>query len=158
LLRDMVQTQQPSSPVKAKQVKKAKKTMAKAARPKIQKEFETQNEQYGQQLVVLTSGHSYETQYRQLLVEYDTVGNHSEDATPTHHCGEYEQLTVEGVNAGVWPSDDSSVSTLSYSVEDLMGFDENWLEVEDDFLGIFRAEFCIVGVPSTLSNAAHCYY
>jgi hypothetical protein len=30
LLRDMVQTQQPSSPVKAKQVKKAKKTMAKA--------------------------------------------------------------------------------------------------------------------------------
>ena len=53
---------------------------------------------------------------------------------------------MEFGNAGVWPSDEYSVSTLSYSVESLMGFDENWLEVEGDFLDIFRPECCIVGV------------
>jgi hypothetical protein len=160
LLRDMVHTQQPSpSPVKAKQVKKAMQTKAKPVRPRIQKPAKTQN----QQLVDSTTGHSNgsipteaQAQYGQLLVKYDTA-SHSEGSAPTQQCGEYE-LMIEGGNAGIWPSDESSVSTLSYSVEDLMGFDESWLEVEDDFLDIFRPECCIVGVPSYLSNAAHCYY
>jgi hypothetical protein len=174
LLRDMVHTQQSSSslPVgKAKQVKKAKQTKAKAkaVRPSIQKEIKTQNQQYGQQLIDATSGHSNDStpfqvqaQYGQLLVESDIVSHsedvsHSEASTPTLQCGEYE-LMIEDGNAGVWPSDESSVSTLSYSVEDLMGFDENWLEVEGDFLDIFRPECCIVGVPSSLSNVSRCYY
>jgi hypothetical protein len=60
-----------------------------------------------------------------------------EDFTPTLQCGEYD-LMIEGGNAGVWPSDETPLPTLSYSVEDLMGFDEHWLEVEDAFLDIFR--------------------
>jgi hypothetical protein len=176
LLRDMVQTQQSSSSpsssppvVKAKQVKKAKKAEAKVVRPKIQKEMKTQNQQYGQQLIDATSGHSNDStpiqvqaQDGHLLVEYDTPSysedvRDSEDSAPTLQCGEYE-LMIEDGNAGVWPSDahESSVSTLSVSVEDLMGFDENWLEVEDDFLDIFRPECSIVGVPpSSLFNAPH---
>jgi hypothetical protein len=54
----------------------------------------------------------------------------SEDSTPTQQYGEHGQL----VDAGVWLSDESSVSTLSHSVKDLLGFDENWLDDEDDFL------------------------
>jgi hypothetical protein len=156
LLRDMVQTQQPSSPVKAKkakQVKKAKKTMAKAARPKIQNEIKRRNQQSND-----STPYQVQAQYGQLLVDYDTVVSHSDDSAPTQQCGEYERLMVEGVNAGVWPSDDSSVSTLSYSVEDLMGFDENWLDDEEAFTDIFGADCCIVGAPSSLFNgAAPCY-
>jgi hypothetical protein len=156
LLRDMVHTQQSSSvSVKAKQAKKAKKTKVKPTRPKIQKESKAQH----QQLVDGTTGHSNDSiptqaqvQYGQLLVEYDTVSRW-EDSTPTQQCRENEQL----VDAGVWPSDNSSVSTLSYSGEDSLGFDENWLDDEEDFSDIFGTESCIVGVPSSLFNAAHCY-
>jgi hypothetical protein len=137
LLRDMVHTQQSStSPAKTKQAKKAKKTKVKAVRPKIQKESKTQRQQCGQ-----------------LLVEYETF-SHSEDSAPqTQQCGEHEQL-VKGGNAGVSLSDNSSVSTLSYSGEDSLGFDENWLDDEHDFSDIFGIECCVVGVPSQLCSAA----
>jgi hypothetical protein len=162
LLRDMVQ-QPSSSPVKAKKAKqtkakKVKQTKAKVVRPKIQKTIKTQTQQYGQQLVDATSDHSNDStptqaQYGSLLAEYDIV-SFSEDSTPTQACGKHEQR----VDAEVWPSDNSSVSTLSYSGEDSLGFDENWLDDEHDFSDIFGAECCIVGVPSSLSNAARCYY
>jgi hypothetical protein len=164
LLRDMVHSQQSSSsPAKAKQVKKAKKSKAKAARPRIQKQTKAQNQPYGQQLVNGFSGHSRhdstpmtQAQYRQLLVEYDTIG-HSEDSTPNQQCGEHEQLIDSGTTA-VGQSDDSSVSTLSYWGEDPQELEENWLEDEDNFFNIFGAECCIVGVPASLFNGAPCYY
>jgi hypothetical protein len=152
LLRDMVHTQQLSSSspvVKVKQAKKAKKTKVKPTRPKIQKESKAQH----QQLVDFTTGHSNDfipakaqVQYGQLLVEYDIISRR-EDSTPN------QQL----VDAGVWLSDNSSVSTLSYSGELSLGFDENWLDDEEDFSDIFGTESCLVGVPSSLFNAAHCY-
>jgi hypothetical protein len=164
----MVHTQQASSssssPVKAKQVKKAKKTKAKAARPRTQKQTITQNQQYGQQLVVGTTRHSKhdstpmtQAQYRQLLVEYDTVSHSMDSTLPAQQCGENEQVVERGTAAG-GHSDDSSVSTLSYWGEDPQGLEKNWMEDEEDFFDIFGAECCIVGVPSSLFNGAPCYY
>ena len=153
LLREMVQIQHSSSSlVKAKQVKKAKKIKikAKATSPKIQKQTKTQNQQYGQQLVDGTTRHSKhdstpmtQSQYIQLLVEYDAV-SHSEDSpSPTQQYGEHEQV-VESGTASAGHSDDFSVSTLSYWGEDPQGLEENWMEDEDDFFEVFGAECCIL--------------
>jgi hypothetical protein len=99
LLRDMVQTHQPSSPVKVKQVKKAKKTMVKAARSKLQKEIKIRNQQSN---VSTPTDVQVQAQYGQLLVEYDSFRHSDVSAPRTQHCGEYEQqLVVEGDNAGV---------------------------------------------------------
>jgi hypothetical protein len=131
LLRDIVHsTQHLSLPVKVKrQVKTAKKKKAESVHPRIQKQNKTRNQR----------------QYGQVLVEYDTI-SHSDHCstaahTPAQPCG--EPLLEGGSNAGVmvWPSDNSSASTLSYSGEQdsLVGFDhEDWLEDKDeDVLDIF---------------------
>jgi hypothetical protein len=162
LLRDMVQTQQSSSSpsssppvVKAKQVKKAKKAKAKAVRPKIQKPIKAQHHQLVDNDSTPTQTQA-QAQCGQVLVEHGIVSD--SDSTPNVQCGgEHEPLVLVGT--GVWSSDESSVSTLSYSGEDSLGFDETWLDDEYDFSDIFGAESCIVGVvPSSLSDAAHCYY
>jgi hypothetical protein len=137
LLRDMVQTQQRSrSPAKAKLAKKLKKTKAKAACPRIQKQSKTQNPQHnGQKLIDGTAGHSDDSaptqaQYGQQLV--DETAGHSNYSAPNQQCG--EQL-VEDSTAGEGRSDDSSMSTWSSCWgEELLGLDE------DDFIDSFRMD------------------
>jgi hypothetical protein len=160
LLRDMVNTStQQQSPVKAKKVKKAQKTKAKPSRPRSQKQNKTQNqEQYGQQLVDDTTGHSDGSTPTHQCSEHlvDITASHSNDSTPSQQCGE-QHLVEDDTASGGQHSDDSSVSTLSYWGEDPLGLEENWLEDEDDFFDIFGADCCIVGVPSSLFNAAPYY-
>jgi hypothetical protein len=144
LLRDMVHssTQHLSLPVKVrrqvKTAKTAKKTKAESVpRSRIQKPNKTRHHH----------------QDGQLLVEYDTVSTHSDHCSSTAHqhtptqqcCGEHAEPLVEsGGNAGVkmvWPSDNSSASTLSYSGEQdsLVGLDheDSWLIDEDYVLDLF---------------------
>jgi hypothetical protein len=154
LLRDMVSTTtQQQSPVKATKAK------AKHARPRSQKQNKTQSQQYGQQLVDGITGHSdgstpNQAQYIHQVV--DSTAGHSEDSTATQQCG--EQHLVEDSTTGMGQnSDDSSLSTLSHWGEGPLGLEENWLEDKDDFFDIFGADCCIVGVPSSLFNAAPCY-
>jgi hypothetical protein len=171
LLRDMVSAQQ-RSPVKAK---KAKKTKAKSAHPRIQRQNNAQTQQIDHTLVDGTAGYSEDstptqTQCGQQLV--DGTAGHSDNSTPTQQCRE---KLVEDGTADKGHSDDSSMSSWSCwgscCGEDSLGFEENSLEDEDDFFDIFRkasslhatrlltpltdgAECCIVGVPSSLCNPA----
>jgi hypothetical protein len=154
LLRDLVNTTTQQQSPKTKKVKKAQKTKAKPTRPRSQKQNKTHNqEQYGQQLVDATPGHSDGSTPNQQCSAHlvDITTRHSNDSTPTQH------LVEDGTASGGPHSDDSSVSTLSYWGEDPLGLEENWLEDEDDFFDIFGADCCIVGVPSSLFNAAPCY-
>jgi hypothetical protein len=177
LLRDMVQAQQ-RAPVKAKMTKNLKKTKAKPARPRVQKQSKTQkHQQNGQKLISGVAGHSdastpTQAQHIQQLV--DETAGHSNYSAPDQQCG--EQL-VEDSTAGEGHSDDSSMSTWSSCWgEELLGLDEDdfidsfrmdSLEDEDDYFDIFgmdsllhatsftpsrgvaSAECCIVSVPSS---------
>jgi hypothetical protein len=160
LLRDMVFTQQRST-VKAKKVKTAKKTKAKSAHSRIQKQNRTETQQIGHTLV---DGNATPNQAQcgQKLV--DGTAGHSDAFTPTQQCG--KQLVEDGT-AGGGQSDDSSMSSWSCWGEDSLGFDEeSSLEDEDGFFDIFQmdsslhasriltpvtdgAECCILGVPSS---------